>query len=148
MGLDVAIRSRPIPSGHHVGVADTVKAGAIGAGAGTLVSAAFHHFGPPKMALGTPWLKATLGVGLMVGLSAAALHATNGADSVRGGKGTNSLLGSTAISAVAFAIPGIWIHGLMDFSGKPVNRWAAAAGVALTGALAGPIIHQFTMPRD
>ena len=58
------------------------------------------------------------------------------------------MLGSALIGTAAFAVPGIWIHGKMDFSGNPVNRWAAAAGVAAVGAIVSPVIHEMTRPRD
>lgn len=148
MGLDIKLRSRPLHAPRDLSAADVARAGAVGGTVGTVVSGLFHHYGPPKMAIGTPWAKATFGVGLMAALGAATLYATNHTGALHGGKRTNSVLGSTALNATAFAIPGIWIHGKMDFSGNPVNRWAAAAGVAVTGALVGPLIHQFTMPDD
>lgn len=143
MGLDIAFRSRPLQQDQQATAADVARIGATGAAIGTVFSGAFHHFGPPKMALGGPWAKATFGVGLMAGLGAATLAATN-----RTGDRTNSMLGSAALTTAAFAVPGIWIHGKMDFSGNPVNRWAAAAGVALTGAVFSPFFHEATMPRD
>lgn len=141
--MDLAIRSRPLAAEDRASGGEIARAAATGAVAGTAISGVFHRFGPPRMTLGGPWAKATLGVGLMTGLGAALLTATN-----RGGDRTNSLLGSAALGTAAFAVPGIWIHGKMDFSGNPVNRWAAAAGVALVGALASPIIHHATMPRE
>ncbi len=142
--MDVmALRSRPLAVEDRADAGDVVTATAVGAAAGTLVSGSFHRFGPPRLGMGAPWLTATLGVGLMTGLAAGALTATN-----RTGDRTNSMLGSALIGTTAFAVPGIWIHGKMDFSGNPVNRWAAAAGVAAVGALVSPIIHEATRPRD
>lgn len=144
MAMDVlAFRSRPLAVEDRASALDVAKAAGIGAVIGTGVSGAFHRFGPPKMAYGAPWATATLGVGLMTGLAAGALTATN-----RTGDRTNSMLGSALIGTTAFAVPGIWIHGKMDFSGNPVNRWAAAAGVAAVGAMVSPFIHEATRPRD
>ena len=139
MGL--AIASRPLLAHEQASTREVVGAGAIGAATGTAVSGAFHHFGPPRMPLGRPLATATLGVGLMTGLAAGSLTLTNQA-----GEGTNSLLASMGISAVAFGVPGIWIHGKNDFSGKPVASWKGTAGVAATGFLAGALIHQLTQP--
>lgn len=144
MAMDVlAFRSRPLAVEDRASSLDVAKAAGVGAVIGTGVSGAFHRFGPPKMAYGAPWATATLGVGLMTGLAAGALTATN-----RTGDRTNSMLGSALIGTTAFAVPGIWIHGKMDFSGNPVNRWAAAAGVAAVGAIVSPLIHEATRPRD
>lgn len=139
----VAFRSRPLAPQDRASALDVVKSAAIGAVAGTAVSGVFHRFGPPKLGMGAPFLTATLGVGLMTGLAAGALTATN-----RTGDRTNSMFGSAAITTAAFAVPGILIHGKMDFSGNPVNRWAAAAGVAAVGLIASPLIHEATRPRD
>lgn len=141
--MDIAFRSQPLAAQDRAGVRDVATSAAIGAVSGTAVSGAFHRFGPPKLGMGAPWLTATLGVGLMTGLAAGALTATH-----RTGERTNSMLGSALIGTTAFAVPGIWIHGKMDFSGNPVNRWAAAAGVAAVGAIVSPIIHEATRPRD
>ncbi|MCW2924571.1 MAG: hypothetical protein JWM98_1975 [Thermoleophilia bacterium] len=147
MGIDLHVRSRPLQPDDHATARGTLTAAAVGGAAGTVVSGIFHHAGPPHMAIGRPWAVATLGVGMMTALSAGLLSATNhGAGSP--GHRSNSMLESTALSAVAFGVPGILIHGRMDFSGNPVARGKAAIGVALTGAIAGPLIHELTAPDD
>jgi hypothetical protein len=147
VGLHLDVRSRALPSGSQgASTTDTLRAAGTAVAAGTVVSGAFHAFGPPKLAIaGRPWATATFGVGAMAGLATAAVYATNHG-ALHGGKRTNSMLESTLISAAAFAIPGTIIHGKMNFSGKPVSTLAATAGVALIGAMAGPIIHELTLP--
>lgn len=146
-GVELPGRSEPVPAGDPMSTRDWLQPAAIGGASGLIVGGGFHALPKPKfpgLQVGKyPWNKATLGIGLMGALSAGGLAATN-----RGGERTNSLEASVGISTLAFGIPGIWIHGKEDFSGKPVKSIVGTMGVAATGALVGIGVHYLTKPRD